>query len=147
MRQRPGLFRVFLIAEHHQWQFFRRTKHFDATHEYFDLACRQLGVYQLRITCLHLTINADTPFGADLLDLCKCRRIRIAKDLCDAVMVAQVDEQDAAVVTHAINPTGQANSGANISGGQVIAGMRTVCVHYKVLKGKIIRPDTPLSTT
>jgi hypothetical protein len=45
------------------------------------------------------------------------------------MMVAQVDEQDSAMVALAVNPAGQADGRADIGGAQLGAMVRAVGVH------------------
>ena len=47
-------------------------------------------------------------------------------------MVAQIDEQQAAVVTHAVHPAGQPDGPAGIIGAQFATGVRAVAVHERV---------------
>jgi len=44
-------------------------------------------------------------------------------------MVAQIDEQEIAVVAFAVDPARQANLRAHVRGAQLTASMRTVGVH------------------
>ena len=52
-----------------------------------------------------LAIDANAPLGPDLLDFGKYRAVRVDQDLSDAVVITQVDEQDAPVVSNAVDPT------------------------------------------
>ena len=47
-------------------------------------------------------------------------------------MIAQIDEQHAAMIALVVHPTRQANGVANIILGQLGAGMGTIGVHEKV---------------
>jgi flagellar basal body rod protein FlgC len=82
-----------------------------------------------RVAGLHLAINADAPFAADLFDLGKDRAVGISQDLRHPVMVAQVDEQDAPVVADPVHPTGKADGLAHMGGVEVGAGMAAIGVH------------------
>jgi hypothetical protein len=67
-----------------------------------------LRVLQPLVARLHLAVDADDPLGAAGLQRLEGRRIRIGQALGDAVMVAQVDEEDSAMVADAVAPAGQA---------------------------------------
>jgi hypothetical protein len=81
-----------------QRQLLGRAQHLHVADEDLDLAGGDLGVHQAFVARLHLAVDADAPFGAHLFDLGEDRAVGIAQHLGDAVMVAQVDEQHAAMV-------------------------------------------------
>ena len=125
----PGFLWVLLIAENHQRQLVRRAKHFDLADEHLDLAGRQLRVDQLGIAGLHLSIDADAPFCAHLLDLGKSGAVGVAQHLRDPIMVAQVDEQNAAVIADPMDPARQADRLADMGFVQLDAGLAAIGVH------------------
>ena len=100
----PGLLGIIHLAEHRQRQLLGGPEHLHVADEHLDLAGRDLRVHQRRIARLHLAIDADHPFRAHLLDLREGRAVAIRQHLGDAVMVAQVDEEHAAMVAHPVNP-------------------------------------------
>ena len=57
----------------------------------------------------------------------------IGDDLGHAVVVAQVDEQQAAMVAHAVHPARQADGLADVGLAQVRAGVAAVAMHGHVL--------------
>ena len=57
------------------------------------------------------------------------RAIRVGDALGDAVVVAQVDEQHAAMVADAVNPAGQAHGLADLALAKLAAGMGAIAVH------------------
>jgi hypothetical protein len=59
-------------------------------------------------------------------------------------MVAQVNEQHAAMVSHAVHPAGKADGFANIGGGEVVAFVAAEGVHGFVLKTGSGAPDGTL---
>ena len=109
-----GLFGVFLLTEHHQGQLSRRAEHFYVTDEHLNFSGWNFGVNKAFVPRHDVAINADTPFAADFLNLGKYGAIGIGHNLCDAVVIAQIDEQQPAVITHAVHPTGQANGLTNV---------------------------------
>ena len=110
----PRFLGVFLIAKHHQRQLAGRAQHFDVADEDLDLAGRDLGVHQLGVARLHVAVDADAPFRAHLFHVGEHRAVGIAEHLRHAVVIAQVDEQNAAVVADAVDPAGQADGFADV---------------------------------
>ncbi len=88
-----------------------------------------LGFTRLGVAGLHLAVDADAPFAAHLLDLGEDRAVGIGQHLRHAVMVAQVDEQDAPVVADPVHPAGKADGLAHMGGVEVGAGMAAIGVH------------------
>ena len=78
----------------------------------------------------HGAVDADDPLGAQRLGVGESRRIRIGDALGQAVVVAQIDEQQAAVVADAMHPARQARGLFDICFAQFAAGMGPVGVHF-----------------
>jgi hypothetical protein len=78
---------------------------------------------------LDLTVDADHPFAAHGLGDLEGGRIRIGDDLGQAVMIAQVDEQHAAMVAHAVHPAREPDIGAGVALAKRGAGVGTVAMH------------------
>jgi len=125
----PRLFGIFLIAEHHERQLGGRAQHFHIADEDFDFARRDLGVHQIRIACFDVPVDTDAPFRAHFLDLGEHRAIGIAEHLRDAVVIAQVDEQNTAMIAHPVNPARQADGFADVIFGQSGTSMAAIGVH------------------
>ena len=125
----PRVLGIGLVAEHRQRQIARRAQNFDLAHVNLDEAGRHLGVFGAGRALAHLAVDADHEFRAQLLGLAEGRRIRIDHALGEAVMVAQIDEQHAAVVADAVAPAGKPDVGAVLGEGQGAAGMRAVAMH------------------
>ena len=72
-----------------------------------------------------------------------CRRCRVEDELREAVAVAKVDEDQAAVIAVGMNPAGQANFRANIGCPKLAAGVSAVaccdCFHYVFGPWSIVR--------
>jgi hypothetical protein len=83
-------------------------------------------------TRLHLPIDADHPFGAHLLRGGKGRRIGVGDDLGQAVMVAQVDEQQTAMVADAMHPAGKADGLTDLGRAEGPASERAIAMHGKL---------------
>ena len=101
----PDLLGIFLLAEHRQRQLGGRPQHLDLVDIDLDRAGRQVGVLGAVRAAAHLAVDADHPFGAQRLGDLEGRAVGIGDHLGQAVMVAQVDEQQAAVVAHAVAPS------------------------------------------
>ncbi len=99
-----NVLRIFRLAEDRQRQFLGLRQHLDLGGEDFDLAGGEVRVDRGRVAVLDLTVDPDHPFAAHLFGSGEGGRIRIGDDLRDAVMVAQVDEKQPAMVAHAVNP-------------------------------------------
>ena len=114
----PRVLRVRLVAEHRQRQIAGGPQHFDLAHINLDKPGRHFGVFGAGRALAHLAVDADDEFRAQLLRFAEGRRIRIDHALGQAVMVAQIDEQQAAVVADAMAPAGKPNVGAVLGQGQ-----------------------------
>ena len=130
----PGFFGILRLAEDlHRQVALDRTQNFHVLDINFDFAGRDPGIHQRSVAQLHLAVDADHPFGADLFQRRKGRAVAVAQDLRDAVMVAQVDEQHAAVIAHPMHPAGQTNFLTRIRGAEGGAGMAAIGVHHSPL--------------
>ncbi len=99
--------RVVGLAEHRDGQLLGLRQHLDLGGVDLDLAGRQLGVDGAGGPVADLAVDADHPLRADLLGRLEGGAVGVGDDLGQAVVVAQVDEQHAAVVAHAVHPAGQ----------------------------------------
>ena len=120
---------VFKIAEHRNRQFLGFAQHFERGHEHLDVPGRQVGVLGAGGALAHLAVDADHPFRAHLLGVLERRAIRIDHDLGHAVVIAQVDEQHAAVVADAVAPAGKPGGFTDVLGAQGAAGVGAIAMH------------------
>ena len=125
----PDVLGIVGLAEHRQRQLPGRRQHLDLARENLDLAGRQIGVDGIAGARLDLAVDADHPFAAHRLGGLEGRRIRIGDDLRQAVVVAQVDEQQPAMVADAVHPARKADGGADVGFPQLGAGMAAVSMH------------------
>ena len=88
---------------------------------WFSVPCRALS--------LHLAVDRDHPFAAQGLGDLEGRAVGVGDDLGQAIMVAQIDEQHAAMIAHAMHPARQARLGTLVRIAQITAGMASVGVH------------------
>jgi hypothetical protein len=123
---------IFLIAEHRQGQFGGFGENLDRGSKNLDPACRELGILGSRRAGADRSIHADDPFGPQAFGELEGRGVRIDDDLGEAIMVAQVDEQKPAVIADAMNPTREANNGADMRLAQLAAGMCPINMHEEV---------------
>ncbi len=125
----PCIFGIGLVAEHRQRQIAGRPQHFDLADVNLDQPRRHFGVFRPRWALANLAVDADDEFRTQLLGLAEGRRIRVDHALGQAVMVAQIDEQHAAVIADAMAPAGKPNIGAVLGEGQGAAGVGAVAMH------------------
>jgi hypothetical protein len=124
----PGFLGIGLIAEHRQRQFARRAEHLDLAHIDFDEAGGHVGILRAGGALAHLAIDPHDEFRAQRLRQPERRRVRIDDALRQAVMVAQVDEQQAAVVADAVTPAGEADRLAFVVEARIATMMGAVAV-------------------
>ena len=120
---------IFLVAEHRHRQFARRPQHLDIGGEDLDGAGRQIRVLVVGRTPPHQAVDPHDPFGTQLLRGLEGRQIRVGHHLGEPVMVAQVDEQHAAVVADAVTPARKPDGGTDLLGAQRAAIMGTIPMH------------------
>ena len=112
---KPDVFRIFLLAEHRQRQLGRRSEHLDLADIDFDRPGRQFRIVGAIGTTAYLAVDPHHPFRAELFHVLERRRIRVRHALGDAVMVAQIDEQDPAMVADTMAPAGKTGSLADVA--------------------------------
>src|ERR1700709_1587198 len=126
---KPYIFRIFLLTKHRQRQFAGGTQHFDLGDEKLDRTGRQIRVLGAFGTAAHLAVDPHHPLRAQLFGVLEGRRIRVSDALRQPVMVAQVDEQQPAMVANAMAPAGQTNVLADIAVAERAAGVGAVTMH------------------
>ena len=136
---KPYIFRIFLLTEHRQRQFAGRTQHLDFGDEKLDRAGRQFRVLGAFGTAAHLAVDPHHPLRAQLFGVLEGRRIRVGDALGQPVMVAQIDEQQPAMVADAMAPAGQTNVLADIAVAERAAGVGPVTMHGNPGKASEVR--------
>ena len=106
---KPYVLRIFLLAEHRQRQFAGRTQHLDLADIDLDHAGRQFRIVGACRTAAHLAVDPHHPFRTQFFGVLERRQIRVGDALGQAVMVAQIDEQHAAMVADTMAPARQPN--------------------------------------
>ena len=125
----PYIFRIFLFAEHRQRQFAGRPQHLDLADVNLDRAGRQFRIIGAGGTAAHLAVDPHHPFRAQLFGVLERRRIRVRNALRQPVMVAQIDEQDAAMVANAMAPARQPDRLVDMALAERAAGVGPVTMH------------------
>ena len=128
----PHVLGIVLLAEHGHRQFGGGSQNLDLGHIDFDEAGRHFGIFGARWAAPDRSVDPDHPFRAKLLGLGESRRIRIHHALGYAIMIAKIDEQDAAMIADTMAPAGETNRFAGVGFAQGAAAMGTVAVHNKV---------------
>ena len=103
---KPYVLRIFLIAKHRHRQFAGRPQYLDLADIELDHAGRQFRIIGAGRTAADLAVDPHHPFRAKLFGVLERRRIRVGDALGQAVMVAQIDKQHAAMVADAMAPAG-----------------------------------------
>ncbi len=125
----PDVLGIFLLAEHRHRQLAGGAEHLDLGDEDFDRAGGELRIFRAGRALAHLAVDSHHPFGAQLLGGLEGGRIRIGDDLRQAVVVAEIDEQEAAMVADAVAPAGEPHRLADMQLAQRAASMRAIAMH------------------
>ena len=125
----PGVLWVRLIAENRQRQVAGRAEHLDLARVDLDIAGRHIRVFRARGTPAHVSVDPDDELRAQPLRVAERRRIGIDDALRPAVMVAQIDEQNAAVIADAVTPAGKTDRLALLGEAEGAAIVRAITMH------------------
>lgn len=99
------VFRVVRLAEDRQRQVLRLRQHLHRGDGDFDIPGRQVRVYRLSCAGDDLALDHDDEFGTDLFGQPEGRcPVGVEDKLGQPVIVAQVDEQQPAMVALAVDP-------------------------------------------
>jgi hypothetical protein len=128
----PRLFRIFLVAKHRHRQFAGRPQHLNLGDIDFHHPGRQVGIFRAGRPMTHLAIDPHHPLRAQLFGLSESRTVGIGHHLRQAVVIAQIDEQHAAVVADTVAPAGEADGLAGMLFAKRAAGMGAVAVHQNL---------------
>ena len=115
--------RIFLLARDWQRQFVSTAQHRHIACENLDFASRQVGVDGRRAARLHLAIDGYNALKAQSFEYRERGAVAVRDDLRHAVMIAQVDEQYAAMVALAVYPARQAYGFTDVRSAQFRAFM------------------------
>jgi hypothetical protein len=87
---------------------------FKIDHTDFNLACAKLWVHGGGIARNDFALNANDAFSAQMCQAFKVGIGRSTHNLGNAIMVAQIDERDPAMVAATMDPARDGNSLANM---------------------------------
>ena len=132
----PRILGIVRLAEHRQRQLLGFGQDLEALDPDLDLAGRQVGIDRLGRARDHLAVDAHHPFRLQPLRLLEGRRMRVGHGLGQAVMVAEIDEQQPAMIAQAMHPARQSHGLADILFAQRAASMGAIVVHGLVGKPK-----------
>ena len=108
------------------------AKHFHGFGNQLDFAGGKPGINCRVVAGDDFAGEADDGFNTPVLDVFVKRFIRIDDDLGNAVVIAQVDKKDAAMVADGVDPSGQTNGLPNIFFTEFTAGIGSVLMHDKI---------------
>ena len=96
--------RIIGLAKHRHRQVIRGPKNFQIPAEHFDFTGGNVGVDGFMVPGAHIPVNADNRLRAQPLDNREGRRIRVGYNLRHTVMVAEIHEQQSAMVAYPVHP-------------------------------------------
>ena len=128
----PHVFWIILLAEHGHRQFGGGSENLDSGDIDFDQAGRHFGIFGARRGVSAPRRRSARPIPNEAFRLVESRRIRIDHALGHAIVIAQIDEQHAAMIANAMAPAGKTNRFAGLHLAKAAAAMGTIAVHYMV---------------
>ena len=120
---------IFLLARHRQRQFSRGRQHGDLVGHDFDRAGRHLRVGRFRAARDDGAVDRHDRFRTQAVQDAQRLAVRLGDDLGQAIMVAQIDEENAAMIALAMHPAGQAHIRADIGFTKGAAIVGAIGVH------------------
>ena len=125
----PDILGIFGIAGDRHRQFRGGRLDVDGACDDLDLAGRQLRVHHVGRPGNDLAGHRHHRFDAQRFEGAKHRAVGVGDDLGNPVMVAQIDEQQPAMVALAVDPARQPHRVPDVGGAQLGAAMSAVGVH------------------
>ncbi len=95
----------------------------------FNFARGEVGIHGVRRPELHFARHGDDRFKMRLFDETEKAPRRMHDDLREAVMVAQIDEQDSAMIAKTEHPAGKFDGLPRVSGAELVASMGAIRMH------------------
>ncbi len=116
--------------------------------EDLDLSRRHLRVDRLGGAGAHVAVDGDDRFHAPFPDRFNQRRTLIDHALRQAKAVAQIDEQNPAMIAHAVDPSRKAYGLPGLAFAQFSAVMCSIGVHFHLIPCNIVplRPERQYAT-
>ncbi len=128
----PDLLGIFLLAEHRHRQFAGRPQHLDLADIDLDRAGRQIGILGAARPPAHFAVDAHHPFRAQRFGHFESRAVGVGHHLGETVMIAQIDEQHAAMVANTMAPARKPGLGVNVALAERAAGVGAVAMHAQI---------------
>ncbi len=125
------ILRIFLVAEHGERQFLRIGLHLDAIGMNLDLAGGEVRIDGVGVAADDLALDRHDGFDAQPFQRLERFVGGVGDDLGQAVMVAQIDEQEVAMVALAVNPAREPDSLADMRGAQLAAIVGAIGMHVR----------------
>ena len=138
----PYLVRILLIARYLHRQHVGHGLHRHRLRLQLDAARGQLRVDRATLTRDHLAGDGDDALQPKPVNRIERRRAGGEHALRQPVMVAQIDEQQSAMVALAMHPAGQARGLAGIGGTERPTSMSTIGVHVGMSWGRLYNRHT-----
>jgi hypothetical protein len=125
----PHVFRVFGVGVDREGQRLGHRLHLERVDDQLDLAGRQARVDRVLDALRDAPGHRHDAFKAQCLGSREQRRRHVDDALRDAVMVAQIDKQELAVIALPVHPAGETRALARIAQAQRAASMGAISVH------------------
>ena len=125
----PHLLAVVVLAVDGQRQGLGGVLHLERGDADLDLAGRDLGIHRLLVARDHRAGHRHHGLGLERRHRVEERLTCLGDALGDAVVVAQVHEDEVAVIAHPMDPAGEAHGGADIGRPERAAGVGTKSMH------------------
>ena len=98
-----------------------------------DLTGRQIRVHRLRRSRHYGSVDAHHALGAKSFEVLETWRARMGDQLGDPVVIAEIDEQQAAMIALAMEPAAEANPRSFVGQTQRAAGVSAIACIVKAL--------------
>ena len=125
----PHLLAVVVLAVNGQRQSLGGVLHLQRGDADLDLAGRDLGIHRLLVARDHRAGHRHHGLGLERRHRVEERLTCLGDALGDAVVVAQVHEDEVTVIAHPMDPAGEAHGGADIGRPERAAGVGTKSMH------------------
>ena len=128
-KAQAGVLRIVALGVDLERQLLRRGLDDQGVGDHLDLAGRQVGVDRIGAARDQVAGHGEHALQAHVLRVRKERMLGLKHDLGDAVVVAQIDEQQLPVIALAVHPAGQAHRLADLVGAQLAAVVGAIGMH------------------
>ena len=116
-----------------EWDHIGLTENFHCSCIDFNFAGGEFGVDRAFFAGNDFTVELDDSFDTPMVQFLIEGTFGVDDHLSDAVMVAEVDENDAAMVTDAMDPAGETDFFSHIGFAEFTASVSTILTHFYIL--------------